>query len=380
MAVFASLLYLPHIIWQFKHHFVSFGYHLIDRNNPFEVKFLIEFFVNQLLMIGPLCGGLLIYLGIAFKIENRFEATLKFNLIGFFLFFLISSLRGHVEPHWTAAAFVPLVLLSFPEIEKRITLRKWITIPGSITIAIILILRLVVIVDFGLMPEKVSHRFLHKEETFKKIQKEANSRFVVFTNSYQKTSLYWFFNQEPAFSLNDIYYRKNQYDLMDQEAALQGKEVLYFPGTEYPGCDSLKTAIGYLIMSDTEYFCHFNRVEIKLPQIDWEFEVGERVNIQIELSNSTSSTIHFCDSCTHTPRLISTYFSEKGYDLTHFINSPVPLPDLAPGESIMHPIQIRVPYFTGNFQLAVSLGSDFLRAGINGKPVKMTVRARSKMN
>ena len=129
-------------------------------------------------------------------------------------------------------------------------------------------------------------------------------------------------NQEPAFSLNDIYYRKNQYDLMDREAELQGKEVLYFPGIDFPGCDSLETGIGTLIMSDTEYFCHFNRVHIKLPQADREFEIGEKATLNLELYNPTSKTIHFCDSCTHTPRLISTYFSDMDYKHTHFVKYP----------------------------------------------------------
>jgi hypothetical protein len=380
MAVFASLLYLPHIIWQFKHHFVSFGYHLIDRNRPFEVKFVFEYIGNQFIMVGPLCGIILLYLGIGHKPSDRFEAALKFNLLGFFLFFLVSSLRGHVEPHWTAAAFIPLVLLSFPEIQEKISLHKWITVTASISIVFILFLRLILIVDLGLIPEKVSHRFLHKKESFQQIQKEAKGRSVVFNNSYQKASLYWFFNQEPAFSLNDIYYRKNQYDLMEKEAALQGKEVLYFPGAEFPGCDSMKTGIGTFIMSDTEFFCHFNRVTIKVPHMEREFETGERVTIDLELSNPTSKTISFCDSCTHAPRLISTYFSENDYNLTHFVSSPNPLPDLAPGEIVVYPVKIRAPYFTGEFQLAVSLGSDDLRAGINGKPVTMTVRARSKTN
>ncbi len=380
MVVFASLLYLPHIIWQFKHHFVSFGYHLVDRNRPFEVKFLLEYFANQLIMIGPLSGIILLYLGITHKTVDRFEAALKFNLIGFFLFFLVSSMRGHVEPHWTAAAFVPLILLSFPDIEKKIALHKWITISGIITIALILFLRLVLIVDMGLLPDKLSHRFLHKKESFQQIQKEANGRFVVFTNSYQKASLYWFFNQEPAFSLNDIYYRKNQYDLMDQEAALQGKEVLYFPAIEFPGCDTLKTAMEDFLMSDTDYFCHFNRVEIKLPQMNWEFETGERIDIHIELSNPTASTIRFCDSCTHKPRLVYSYFSPKGYDLAYYVNSSNPIPDLEPGECIVLPVEMKIPHFTGQYQLMFSLGSENLRAGLNGKPVTVSVLARSRKN
>ena len=113
LVVLLSLtLYLPHILWQVRHDFVSFGYHLIDRNTPFELRHLLEYIGNQWIMIGPFCGLILLYLGITRKTTNKFESALKFNLIGFFLFFLFSSLKGHVEPHWTAVAFIPLILLS----------------------------------------------------------------------------------------------------------------------------------------------------------------------------------------------------------------------------------------------------------------------------
>ena len=167
---------------------------------------------------------------------------------------------------------------------------------------------------------------------------------------------------------------------MDMESILQGKEVLYFPGVLYPAYDSIQTGIGTFLTNDTEYFCHFNRVEISIPPQDKRFERGALLDLDIVMSNPGSETISFCDSCSHKPRLISTYFSDNGYNVTYFANSPNPLPDLAPGKHIVFPVQIKVPYFTGEFQLAISLGSDYLRAGINGKPVRMTVHARSKTN
>ncbi len=377
IALISSILYLPHILWQVRHDFVSFGYHLIDRNNPFEVKYLFEYIGNQLLMIGPLSGVLLLYLGITRKPTGKFETALKFNLIGFILFFLVSSLRGHVEPHWTAAAIVPLLLISVPVIEQNLRLKKWISILSLITIPFIILIRVFLIDDFSLLPDKLTFRFHHKEEMFKQIQKEAAGRPVVFSNSYQAASLYWFFNREPAFSQNNKNYRKNQFDLMDLESELQGKEVLYFPPLRIPGSETLKTVSGNLDMFDTEYFCFFNRVEIKLPQIRWEFQAEEEVHIDLTLGNPTESTICFCDSCTHKPRLIYTYYSREGIHKAFKVKPEIRLPDLAPGENLLFPVRITAPEIPGKYQLMFSFGSEYLPAGINGRSVTMSVYSTS---
>jgi 4-amino-4-deoxy-L-arabinose transferase-like glycosyltransferase len=192
-------LFLPHIIWQIKHDFISFGYHLVGRNRPFLLKHLLEYIGNQILMVGPFCGIILLYQGMARKTENKFEAALKYNLIGFFVGFFLSSLKGHVEPHWTAFAIVPLIMLAVPVIDKSKRLKKWVIPLSYMTIPLIVLGRLIVIVDFGLLPEDTSQRFLHKEEFYLQLQEEANGRTVVFNNFYQHPSLYWYFTKEPCF-------------------------------------------------------------------------------------------------------------------------------------------------------------------------------------
>ena len=194
--------------------------------------------------LGPFCGLILLYLGIARKATDKFTLALKFNLIGFFLVFLFSSLKGHVEPHWTAVAFVPLILLSVPMLEENLRLKRWVSVLSYITIPFILLIRLALVIDFAVIPDKVSKRFHNKEEFFLEIHKEARGRPVVFTNSFQKPSLYWFFTKEPAFTHNNYRYRKNQYDLWSMEADLQGKEVLYLSDRRIPGHDTLHTVRG----------------------------------------------------------------------------------------------------------------------------------------
>ncbi len=380
VVLLSVILYLPHILWQVKHDFVSFGYHLIDRNSPFLFKHLIEYIGNQLIMIGPFCGLILLYLGISRKTENKFESALKFNLIGFFLVFLFSSLKGHVEPHWTAVAFVPLVLLSVPAMEEKPRLKKWVAILSFATIPIILIIRMALIVDFAVIPDRVSKRFHNKEAFYLQIQEEAAGRPVVFTNSFQKPSLYWFFTNEPAFTQNNYRYRKNQYDLWSMEADLQGKEVLYLPHSYIPDCDTLLTDREEVRIHNTEYFCYFHRVEIILPEIHWEFEPGEQTDIALLLSNPTENIISFSDSCTHRPLLVYTIFSEGEKDVTSVAHYSDHLPTMAPGETVPFPVEMTAPEIPGEYQIMFSFGAKYIIAGIHGRPLKMTVRATSTEN
>lgn len=379
-AVISLILYLPHIIWQIRHDFVSFGYHLIDRSNPLQISYLLIYLRDQLLLLGPLTGTLLLYLAISRKSANKFDTALKVNLVGFFLFFLITSLKGRVEPHWTAAALVPLVLLAAPMVEKRQILRRVFLILGLITLPAIILLRLSVITEFSLMPENLVQRFHNKQAYYMQIEQEADGRPVVFTNSYQEASLYRYFTRQPAFSQNNKYYRRNQYDLLDLEAEFHGTEVLLIPHTVFPGCDTLKTIRGDLVVYHTECYCHFNRVEIGLPEMEWDFLAGEEVQINLVLHNPTADSIRFRDACTHKPWLVYSYFSKGEEHLAFLVSSPHPIPDLAPGESVPFPVGITLPEKPGSYQLLFSFGSEHQPAGINGRPVKISVHSRSRAN
>jgi hypothetical protein len=371
------LLFLPHIIWQVKHDFVSFGYHLVGRNSAFEFSYLLNYLLSQVMIIGPFLAFILLYLGIKHRPENKFSSALKINFIGFFLFFMISSLKGHVQAHWTAAALIPLMLLSFPMIDKSLRLRKWGYILSFITIPFVIFLSISLIIDLNIMPEQLSHRFLNKESSYKQIQKEADGRPVVFTNSYQKASLYWFFSGEPAFSQNNKHYRKNQYDLNVMEAGLHGKEVLYFPTLGFPECDTMKTNTGDFIYFESDYFCHFNRVEIDLPDIEWDFAAGNEYTIDLTLCNPTSDTIFFKSPGILNPWLVYSCFSDKGAHYAYAVRADKPLPLLPPETELVYPVSIKAPKEPGSYKLMFSFGSMYLPAGLNGNMVKMNVHSRS---
>ena len=224
------ILYLPHIIWQVHHHFVSFQYHLVGRNDPFQPRQILEYLGNQLVVTGPFVGVLLLFLAFSFPAKDAYERMLKFNLIGFFGFFFLSSVRGHVEPHWTAAAFPAMIVLAMMNLVRYPGLERWIRVLGLASIPLILIIRIYLIVEILPLPEHVARMFHNKDVWAKQIGKVAGDRPVVFRNKYQHASLYWFYNKKPAFTRNNIRYRRNQYDLWNLEEELQGKQVLFTHG------------------------------------------------------------------------------------------------------------------------------------------------------
>jgi hypothetical protein len=380
IVLLALILYLPHILWQIRHDFVSFGYHLVYRSTPFRVRNILEYIGSQILVLGPVTGMILLYLGICSAPGDRFRAALKFNFIGFLLFFLLSSVKGHVEPHWTAAAFVPLLLYTVPLVPRSGLLQKSLQVFVYITIIIILFIRILFILAPDLFPEKAARRFLNKKECMRQLRQLAGERPVVFTNSYQNASLYWFYTGTPAFSQNNKHYRMNQFDLLDMEAELMGREVLFIPTVGFPGCDTLNTPCGEFYVHITDCFCHYNRVKVIPPDRTWRFEAGEKVQVPLELNNPTDEPVVFREDCTHAPLLVYSFFGKKDYHRAYFDRKAKPLPDIPPHASVIYPIQVNVPDTPGEYRLMFSFGSRYLPAGINGKPVRLTVSSTSIKN
>jgi len=93
---------------------------------------------------------------------------------------------------------------------------------------LILFGRIASIIDF--VPVSfLQSEFHNKKQWAKDISAVAGDLPVVFTGSYQRPSVYTFYTGKFAHSLNNLYYRKTQYDLWDFEEKVHGKEVLYVP-------------------------------------------------------------------------------------------------------------------------------------------------------
>ncbi len=369
----AVILYLPHIIWQVKNNFVSFQYHLISRNDPFQPRQILEYLGNQLLVTGPFVGVLLLFLAFTRRPADAYERMLKFNLIGFFGFFFLSSVRGHVEPHWTAAAFPPMIVLAMLNLGHYPGLRKWIRVLGLASIPVILVIRSYLIVDFLPLPDHVAKLFHGKETWANQIEEVAGDRPVIFLNRFQAPSVYWFYTKKPAHTRNTLHYRRNQYDILNLEAELEGKEVLLQHWGSIDSTKIISTVLEDIIYYDISSFCSYNRLSIKILEKKLQGGPGTMISVPIQIHNPTEKKVCFDCPCDLPPLLYQSFFNADRELLTDIIGKQPRLSSLGPDEEVVLDMLVRVPEEPGEYLLMISFGSEILMPGINGLPAKFEV-------
>jgi hypothetical protein len=225
-ATIAGMLFVPHISWQFSHGLPSVNYHLFERNaTEYKFAFTTEYLLGQVALAGPLIGWLLIYALFIREPANQFEKTLKWTTLGVYGTFLFATFKGRVEANWTVPAFIGLIILAHQYLNESSNLQKWIY--RLLWPALILIF----IVRIYMMADIVPAKWLKKDEFHKTsewaqaIKDSAHGLPVVFLDSYQKPSQYWFWTGDTSFALNTIRYRRNNYNFWPVEKRLQGKRV-----------------------------------------------------------------------------------------------------------------------------------------------------------
>jgi len=224
----AFILLMPHFYWQYSNGFPSVKYHLVERVSAFNPEHVPDYLVSQFSFHNPFLLVILVWIMIKVKSGNLFDKALNYIFTGFLIFFFISSFRYRVEPQWTAVICVPALILLFNNIGFKPWLKnyiKWVTI---ILFPLFIVARLAAAIDF-LPLSFLKNEFHNKKQWVNDISTIAGNRPVVFTNSYQQPSVYTFYSGKLAYTLDNLSYRKTQYDLWDFEQQVHGKEVLYVP-------------------------------------------------------------------------------------------------------------------------------------------------------
>lgn len=261
--VIALLFFVPHLLWQYQHDWISFRYHLFESNvNPYKFSFTLEYVGGQILLAGPLAGIVLLPAAFFYRSKNVFDRGLKFTLAGIYLFFLLSSFRGRVEANWTSPAIVPLIVLSHDFLAEKSAWRKWLLRLLPVTMILVLFARIVMIVD--ILPVKAIRQRYHSWKGWPREMKEKTQELpIVFENSYQRASKYWFYTGQMSYSLNYYRERRNNYNFWPIEDSLLGKPV-YILDIHNP--DSFQTripvAIGSLNYKYDPEFASFAKVKL----------------------------------------------------------------------------------------------------------------------
>ncbi len=282
--VITTLLFLPHIIWQYNHGFPSLQYHLVERNaSSYHISFTLDYLAGQLLLFGPLLGWLLLYYAFICPIQHTFERALKFSVIGVLVFFMISTFKGRVEANWTVMLFTPVVILAHQTIKRKGWKGRAFLYSLPATLLLVLVVRVYMVWDF--MPgTEIRPEIHHNREWTSKVAAAAGDRPVVFLNSYQLPSKYMFYTGHLSYSLNSRYARRSQYNFWDTEKELWGREVLVF-GPNLPITDSVVSVRGtwdYYV--DSAYYS-YNLIQLKPAVTQLKVRRGERYKLVVAPEN-----------------------------------------------------------------------------------------------
>ncbi|MEY4336227.1 MAG: hypothetical protein RLZZ45_1146 [Bacteroidota bacterium] len=256
------LLFLPHAYWQWQHGFPSIQYHLFERvSPPYRFWFTTDYLLGQLLITGPLTGWLLIGSALKYRTQTSTEKAMYWSVVGTFLLFFISSFRSRTEANWTAMLLVPLIVLSYQYLKQETSLSKWLYRLLPFSLIIVLAIRVFMLLDIDPIKGVPKDEFHGNKEWAKAIREKANGLPVIFTNSYQMASKYWFYTGDPSFSLNTLRYRRSQYNYWPMEQQLIGSKIMVVGSMDMPWLkDSIHTKKGKLATEVVDGFRSFSGI------------------------------------------------------------------------------------------------------------------------
>jgi hypothetical protein len=358
-ALIGSILFLPHLLWQWDHDLVTFRFHLFERSmKPYSWNYPLDYLAGQVIVYGPLISPLLFYSAWKYRSKSQFDRTMKFLLYGIFTFFLLNSFRGRIEANWTISALPALLFLSYEYISRRKNIETWTIRLGIPSIIVILIIRFYFVIDFlpaGFVQRNEVHGW---DQWVQEIDDLVQDKVPVFRNTYQLASKYSFYSGKPSYSLNDATYKGNQYDhLFLEEERIQGKEVILITRGQDPWITSAPDTVHTLTGGDQLYFYSidnfhsFNRLRIKVLDPPRVWKSGEKMRMTIEIYNPTTEVIYL--RVHPTPKLMIWHRLEgtKGQkvDIESISN------DIQPGQIVEKEISFIAPTKAGNYAYRIGI-------------------------
>ncbi len=266
-AFIAATLFIPHLYWQYTHEFPSLYYHLIERNaTSYKVSFTLEYLLGQILIAGPFMGWLIIWAAFKYKPRDTFEKALQYSLTGIYVLFLISTIKGRVEANWTVPAFIPLIILSHQFLMNNQKWQRILIRSLPATLVLVMVLRIYMMLDIKALKFISKDEFHNNKAWAKSIYVKTKGLPLVFVDSYQYASKYWFYTGVPALSLNTSYGRRNNFNFWPVEDSLLGRKVAALSPDNFAYYnDSIITPLGTTGMLIVDSFYSFSKLNITSP-------------------------------------------------------------------------------------------------------------------
>jgi hypothetical protein len=282
IALVSAIVLLPHFMWLYDHNFASIRFHVLERGQGrFLIFNLIEYFYNTILCYHPFLFLLFVVALIRRKPADRFERSLYFLTLGFYLFFLFSIRKTATQPQWLLPTALSICFILFKYLKNKPKTTKAVHISAYISISAYMVARVFLVAGSY---TQIDFLFFQNKENNKRISQAVGDYPVVFQPHYVMPSVYMFYNEQFATTQLSVYSRSNQYRYLDYDDQIAGKTV------------ALETSTGSHIVPlvGKEQDFRFDYYENYLPvrRMTAEFlnmpenlTVNEQIAIKVKLAN-----------------------------------------------------------------------------------------------
>ena len=365
------VLFIPHLYWQYVNSFPTLEFHLVSRSRPFAWKNVLNFFPNQFLSFNPVFLLLALFVMFRYKPLDKMERAAYFISFGFLVFFFFTSFRGHVEPHWTIAASIPMFFILYRRCVVNERLRKTVTYVLFPTILLLLFVRLALMFEW--FPQMV--KLQAQDEWCQRLYEIARNKPVIFQNTFQKPSLYAFHTGRPTTALNGVTYKKSQYDLWNIDQAFVGKEVILVTGIKGDSAQPFDFKFGadaYLHTIPDFFDVQKLEVTYSFPE-SHQLTVNDSMVLEIEIFNPYPYRINFTDN--ELPVRVAPALVRYGRQFT-FIPADFtePVLSMKSDERIKNKVKFIVPQVDpGQYQFGITLQAGIIEGAFNSRFIKVEV-------
>jgi hypothetical protein len=285
----ALILIIPHCYWQYSHDFPSLQYHLAYRLENFQIMNVLEFLPNQMILLNPFTMGAVAFVLIIFAPSDLFYRCLSFQIFGFYAFFLLISLRDHVEPNWTIPCAIPIIIILSERISTNQALFKYSRRFILPSIALVLAGRIVLVCNNDL--SRLTG-YSGKKDKYEFMGSETGNLPVVFVGSYQRPSLYHFFTGKEGFVISSLFSRQTQFDIWQFEKKYHNKRVFISIAEDKRSRVFRKGSVSFRgFISDS--LQTVNRMQIKYELKKNTFHPLDSIKISFSIRNTYDYSIDF---------------------------------------------------------------------------------------
>jgi len=376
----SAIVFVPHIVWQVHNNYPSFYYHVIDRSAAFyRFSYTTDYLLAQLALAGPLVGWFLYRSAFMLKTTDGFIRMLKFNCFGIFIFFLISTLKGRVEAHWTLPAMLCLFMLAYIALAGQ-PRRMWLERLASANIALVIIVRMILIFPIASVDKiRVVGYYFGNQEWAKAIKTKAGDYPVIFYDSFQAPSRYNYYTRTTkGFSYDSRTYRKNQYDIWPLEDSILYRKAYLMVQESMAGQfkeDTIQTVKGtyYGVLLDSVRM--YQKVAVNPVAVPANWKKGTMRMLKLRISNPYQQPISLSNTHQKWKCYLEYAFKKDGV-LGEFNPVGVNLDqvNLAEGESAEVAGTFEAPATAGKYKLILSLRTEPFRGSRNSNMIAVEIR------